>query len=143
MCNEEEGDMSCPAHFPCEYCIPYNYYGDPIDTDPLVFAWHVHDYVLLDPLAWPISVPIISRQQKSGIQRAALIKPVVGKLPSSLVNWGRDYRQFRRERPPHGRLLRAAVNAWKDRVQEAIESVDILHKLECSCSLERQAHYKL
>ena len=122
-----------------------------METALLEFAWHVHHDVLVEPLFEPIKYRQLDiRQHKPEEERErrlALLKPVLGILPDSVIKAGAAYAQAvdAYDETWATNVARAAFwKAWKARdvygkaradfkevCQTEYLAIEALHKLEC------------
>ena len=119
-----------------------------METALLEFAWHVHHDVLVEPLFEPIKYRQLDiRQHKPEEERErrlALLKPVLGILPDSVIKAGAAYAQARdafAETWAVDVAWAAFVKAediydkaradYKEVCQTEYLAIEALHKLEC------------
>ncbi len=136
LCDEHEGSMDCARNYPCEHCLPY----DPQEEEKLVFAWHIHDDILVEPLAWGISIPVEYWVEKRGEKRGRLVRIV---RDQDLVvfalgyNNAVKYLRFRKTNPPNDIDKKRAIKQYKTALKENYNAswMTELHKQECGCDL--------
>ena len=110
------------------------------------FAWHVHHNLLVEPLRKPIKNRIKYIKQhkpkEEQAQRLALLKPVLGALPDSVVKAGADLviaqtdyeKAYEKARVHYGAYYlryEKAKAAYEEIYEEQQLAIEALHKLEC------------
>jgi len=116
----------------------------------IVFAWHVHHDVLVEPLTGPIEERIsYIKRAKARHEipiRLRLLKPVIGQLPSALLRSGAAYKKavqaissaLATALAASSRTKRAAwgaeCEAWAEYRTTLVnnhEEIEALHRQEC------------
>jgi len=101
----------------------------------IIFCWHIHHGVLIEPLTEPLRTKIKyikENKSKDEIELSLkLLKPVKGKLPQKLIEAGKAYIEswpaYDKARKAYSKAREAYGEAEKAHQKE----INILHKKEC------------